>query len=142
MPGKKSKEPAAQTDNGASQTAENPAPSTDADVSQSQPASAQPEAETETGEKKPSVQQRQPDPGKMIIKVYSPYQVYFDDQAASISAVNDTGPFDILARHHRFLTLLSPCELVINADKGEEKIKISRGIMYVKEDRVTVFLDV
>ena len=82
------------------------------------------------------------DPGKMRIKVYSPYQVYFDDQATSISAKNDTGPFDILARHHRFLTLLIPCELVIAADKGEEKIKISRGIMYVKEDRVTVFLDV
>ena len=78
----------------------------------------------------------------MIIKVYSPYQVYFDDQATSISAINDTGPFDILPKHHRFLTLLSPCELVIAADKGEEKIKISRGIMYVKEDRVTVFLDV
>lgn len=82
------------------------------------------------------------DPGKMMIKVYSPYQVYFDDQATSISAINDTGPFDILPRHHRFLTLLNPCELIIAADKGEEKIKISRGIMYVKEDRVTVFLDV
>ncbi len=102
--------------------------------------SAPPPSESKEGEKKES--QRQPDAGKMMIKVYSPYQVYFDDQATSISAVNDTGPFDILARHHRFLTLLSPCELVIAADKGEEKIKISRGIMYVKEDRITVFLDV
>ena len=82
------------------------------------------------------------DPTKMEIKVYSPYQIYFDEQAYSISAVNDTGPFDILKGHHRFLTLLTPCELVIRADKGEEKIKISRGVMYVKEDRVTVFLDV
>lgn len=82
------------------------------------------------------------DPTMMQIKVYSPYQVYFDDLATSISAVNDTGPFDILKGHHRFLTLLVSCELVINAVKGEEKIKISHGIMYVKEDRVTVFLDV
>lgn len=82
------------------------------------------------------------DPTKMEVKVYSPYQVYFDEQAFSISAVNDTGPFDILKGHHRFLTLLLPCELVIHTDKGEEKIKISRGIMYVKEDKVTVFLDV
>lgn len=87
-------------------------------------------------------EQKPIDSGKMRIKVYSPYQVYFDDQATSISAKNDTGPFDILPRHHKFLTLLNPCELVIAADKGEEKIKISRGIMYVKEDRVTVFLDV
>lgn len=80
--------------------------------------------------------------GKMRIKVYSPYQVYFDNEATSISAVNDTGPFDILPQHHKFLTLLAPCELGIITSQGEEKIKISRGIMYVKEDRVTVFLDV
>lgn len=82
------------------------------------------------------------DPTMMKVKVYSPYQVYFNDEATSISAVNDTGPFDILKGHHRFLTLLVPCELMIIAKAGEEKIKISRGIMYVKEDRVTVFLDV
>ena len=98
---------------------------------------------TKVGEASAKKKEEKPiDPGKMRIKVYSPYQVYFDDQGTSISAVNDTGPFDILARHHRFLTLLIPCELVIVTDRGEEKIKISRGIMYVKEDRVTVFLDV
>jgi F0F1-type ATP synthase epsilon subunit len=82
------------------------------------------------------------DPDMMQIKVYSPYQVYFDEQAYSISAANDTGPFDILKGHHPFLTLVIPCELQIRAKKGEEKIKISRGVMYVKQDRVTVFLDV
>ena len=87
-------------------------------------------------------EEKQLDPRMMEIKVYSPYQVYFDEQAYSISAVNDTGPFDILKGHHRFLTLLVPCEMVIRAEKGEEKIKISRGVMYVKEDKVTVFLDV
>lgn len=97
---------------------------------------------TEVPKNEPKKELKQPDPGKMWIKVYSPYQFYFDEQAASISAINDTGPFDILPKHHKFLTLLNPCELVIAADKGEEKIKISRGIMYVKEDRVTVFLDV
>lgn len=93
-------------------------------------------------ESKVEKEQKPVDPGKMRVKIYSPYQVYYDDQATSISAVNDTGPFDILPQHHRFLTLLTPCELAIVAEKGEEKIKISRGIMYVKEDRVTVFLDV
>jgi len=80
--------------------------------------------------------------GKMRIKVYSPYQTYFNEEAQSITAKNETGPFDILAGHHRFMTLLIPCELGIVTDNGNEKIKISRGIMYVKEDRVTVFLDV
>lgn len=82
------------------------------------------------------------DPTLMHIKVYSPYQDYFDGVATSISAINDTGEFDILKGHHRFLTLLQPCELAIVTPKGDEKIKITRGVMYVKEDRVTVFLDV
>ena len=105
------------------------------DTTTKQPTNAEDDQKSET-EAKIS------DPTMMQIKVYSPYQVYFNDDAVSISAVNDTGPFDILKGHHRFLTLLDPCELVIEAKNGEEKIKISRGIMYVKEDRVTVFLDV
>ena len=76
------------------------------------------------------------------IKVYSPFKVYFQDVALSISAVNDTGPFDVLLGHHNFLTLLSPCELLIRQDDQEQRIRISRGIMHVKKDSVTVFLDV
>lgn len=80
--------------------------------------------------------------GKMMIKVYAPFRNYFEGPANSISAVNDTGPFDILRGHHKFLTLLSPCELDIRTDEGAEKVKIDKGIMFVLEDRVTVFLDV
>ena len=81
--------------------------------------------------------------GKMHIKVYAPFHNYFEGIAESISGVNATGPFDILKGHHKFMSLLSPCELEIR-ESGEitEKIKIDRGVMYVKEDRVTVFLDV
>lgn len=93
--------------------------------------------------KKPEKPEEKPPEGQMFIKVYSPFKSYFDALGTSISAINDTGEFDILAGHHRFLTLLSPCEIDIRVAEGEgEKIKIDRGIMYVKEDRVTVFLDV
>lgn len=80
--------------------------------------------------------------GKMMVKVYAPFRDYFEGLANSISAVNLTGPFDILPGHHRFLTLLSPCDIEIRTDEGSETVKIAKGIMYVKEDRVTVFLDV
>jgi F0F1-type ATP synthase epsilon subunit len=84
-----------------------------------------------------------PPKGQMFIKVYSPYKVYYDGLGTSISAENDTGPFDILVGHHRFLTLLSSCTIEVRVIEGEGKqIQIERGIMYVKQDRVTVFLDV
>jgi len=76
------------------------------------------------------------------IKVYSPFKVYFDQGGDSISAVNETGPFDILPRHHNFMTLINPCDLVVRHSGQEQRFRISRGIMHVKANQVIVFLDV
>ncbi len=79
----------------------------------------------------------------MRVKVYSPFNDYFEGQAFSISAENATGPFDILPTHHSFISLLNACEMVVRTvEKGEQRIKISGGIMHVKADQVIVFLDV
>lgn len=78
----------------------------------------------------------------MRLKVYSPFQTYFDDSGFSISASNSTGPFDILPHHHNFITLLDACELIIQTVQGEQRIRISGGLMHVKADNVIVFLDV
>ncbi len=80
--------------------------------------------------------------GQMHIKVYAPFKIYFDGMAKSISAVNDTGPFDILPKHHNFMTLLNAGDIIVRSESGEEKVSISHGIMHVKADRVVVFLDV
>lgn len=79
----------------------------------------------------------------MRVKVHSPFRDYYDAQAFSVSAENATGPFDILPLHHNFISLLNPCELMIRTvDKGDQRIRISGGIMHVKADQVIVFLDV
>lgn len=79
----------------------------------------------------------------MHIKVYSPFKTYFDEDGYSISADNATGPFDILPHHHNFMTLLNSGEMMIRPVRGtEQKIRISGGLMHVKADVVTVFLDV
>lgn len=78
----------------------------------------------------------------MHVKVYAPFKVYFDGVANSISATNDTGPFDVLSRHHNFMTLLSEGDIVVRTENGEEKIPIQRGIMHVKKNEIVVFLDV
>lgn len=81
-------------------------------------------------------------PKDLTVKLYSPYKVYFNDTAQSASALNQTGPFDILPGHHNFMTLLEKCEVVIRQNGQELKFKISRGIMHVKKNSVTIFLDV
>jgi F0F1-type ATP synthase epsilon subunit len=82
-------------------------------------------------------------PDALYIKVYSPYQVFYDGQAQSMSAENDTGPFDILPRHHNFMTLVNEGEIVIRSNEGEDKrIRISKGVLHVRSNKVTLFLDV
>lgn len=80
---------------------------------------------------------------KVQVKVYSAYQVYYDDEADSISAENDTGPFDILPKHHNFITLVNAGEVVIRKEgSGDKKICITKGVMHVRSNKVTLFLDV
>ena len=78
----------------------------------------------------------------MTVKVYAPFKVYFEGSARSVSAINATGPFDILPRHHNFLCMLVPCELKVQTLDGEKIIKINRALMHVKANHVTVFVDV
>jgi F0F1-type ATP synthase epsilon subunit len=83
------------------------------------------------------------DAGKQTlhVKIYSPYKTYFDEAANSISAVSRTGSFDILPKHHNFITLLEPCTVVVESTHGQVPLKISGGIMHVRHDEVIVFLD-
>lgn len=76
------------------------------------------------------------------VKVYSPFRVYYDGEANSVSAVNLTGPFDVLPGHKNFMSLLTEGDIVVRSNKGEERIKTDRGVMHVRRNRVTVFLDV
>jgi F0F1-type ATP synthase epsilon subunit len=79
----------------------------------------------------------------MAVKVYAPFKIYFEGDAVSLTAVNETGPFDILPHHHNFLCMLVPCNLVIKTSEGDTKtIKIARALMHVKAEKVTVFVDV
>lgn len=78
----------------------------------------------------------------MLVKVYSPFENYFDEPAYSISAENHTGPFDILPKHHNFMTLVSACDMKIVAPTGEKTIRINRAVMHVKADEIVVFLGV
>lgn len=101
------------------------------------PATTQPEAEKAKVATDPKTGQE-----LTHVKLYSPYQTYYNDEAFSVSAINQTGPFDILPRHHNFMTLLSAGEIIIRAPSGERRVKIARAVMHVKQNKVTIFLDV
>ena len=79
----------------------------------------------------------------MKVKVYAPFRTYFDGSAKSVSAVNATGPFDILPKHKNFISLLSPGTLTVRIpERPDFEMEIEQALIHVKLDLVTVFLDV
>jgi F0F1-type ATP synthase epsilon subunit len=78
----------------------------------------------------------------VAVKVYAPFKIYFEGEAYSLSAVNATGPFDVLPKHHNFLCMLVPCTLTIQSPKGPQSIKVNRALLHVKANKVVVFMDV
>lgn len=83
-----------------------------------------------------------PNDNAMDVKVYAPFQVYFEGRATSVSATNETGPFDILPGHHNFICMLEPGSIKVAGLKGDKTIKVHRAVMHVKADKVVVFMDV
>lgn len=96
-------------------------------------------AESSESAEQPRVDSDKP---TMAVKVYAPFKIYFEGDAYSLSAVNATGPFDILPHHRNFLCMLVPCDLTVQTLHGPQTIKISRALMHVKADRIAVFVDV
>ena len=76
------------------------------------------------------------------IRIISPYQTYYEGEAVSVSAANRTGPFDILAGHINFFSLLTGGTIVLNTGFQRLEFQIARGIIRVDHDQVTLFADV
>jgi len=76
------------------------------------------------------------------VRILSPYQTYYEGEAVSLSAANRTGPFDILAGHINFFSLLTGGTVVLNTGFQRLEFEIARGIIRVNRDEVTLFADV
>ena len=79
---------------------------------------------------------------KLKVKLFSPFQVYYQGEAVSVSAVNDVGPFDILAGHSNFFSLLTEGEVIINTGYQNVKVTIPNGVVRVSNNMVTLFVNI
>jgi F0F1-type ATP synthase epsilon subunit len=74
------------------------------------------------------------------VKVVSPSQIYYEGSAETISAINKVGPFDILADHANFFSLLTEGDIVINTGGQQLHFPIRHGIVKVTNNVVTLFI--
>jgi F0F1-type ATP synthase epsilon subunit len=82
------------------------------------------------------------DKNRFKVKIFSPYQVYYQGEAVSLSAANRTGPFDVLAGHINFFSLLTGGTVSLNTGFQKLEFPIARGIIRVTRNEVTLFADV
>jgi hypothetical protein len=83
-----------------------------------------------------------PTPERLTVKIFSPYQVFYQGSAVSVTANNKTGPFDILFNHSNFFSLLPPGVIKVNTGFETIDIEVNSGILRVAQNTVTLFANV
>lgn len=80
-------------------------------------------------------------PGAALrVKVIAPTETFYDGPAVSVSAINNVGPFDILANHANFFSLLTQGNVVVNTGIQNLSFPIYQGIIKVTDNQVTLFV--
>lgn len=74
------------------------------------------------------------------INVRSRTDVFFNGKARSISSVNESGPFDVLAMHANFITVIQKTLKIETEENGVREFGIDSGVMRVSENKVDVYL--
>ncbi len=87
---------------------------------------------------------KQPISTSLTVIARSPFHVYYEGEATSLSAFNKVGPFDVLPGHADFFSMLVPCEVAIDNGKDKEPItfEIRNGILTVRDDQVMLFANI
>jgi F0F1-type ATP synthase epsilon subunit len=74
------------------------------------------------------------------VKIFSPYHTFYKGPAKSLSALNSTGPFDVLSGHINFFSVLKEGNVVVDTGAEPKEIPISHGIIHVRRNQVTLFV--
>lgn len=74
------------------------------------------------------------------VKIIAPTETFYDGPAVSVSAVNKVGPFDVLANHANFFSLLTQGNVVVNTGRQSLTFPIFHGIVKVTNNIVTLFV--
>ncbi|HXH27215.1 MAG TPA: hypothetical protein VNG90_04930 [Candidatus Acidoferrum sp.] len=81
-------------------------------------------------------------PLKLHVKILSPTQTLYDSLAVSVSAINEVGPFDILADHANFFSMLTTGDVIVNNNIQNFTFHVTKGIIKVTNNTVICFVDI
>ena len=68
-------------------------------------------------------------------------KVLYNGQAYAVSAINDKGPFDILAQHENFISLIRDKVIIHTDAKEKQEIQIENGILRVSKNKIYIHVN-
>jgi F0F1-type ATP synthase epsilon subunit len=76
------------------------------------------------------------------VKIFSPFEIFYEGPANSLSGITRTGPFDVLYDHTNFIGLLLAGNVVVQTPFGRRSYKLNRGVLKVHNNYVVVFANI
>jgi F0F1-type ATP synthase epsilon subunit len=68
-------------------------------------------------------------------------KIIYSGPVFALTSVNDKGPFDILAEHENFISLIKEKVIVRTSPKEKNEIQITNGILRVHGNKVFVYVN-
>lgn len=76
------------------------------------------------------------------VKVMTPQQLLFDGEVFAVSSKNSEGPFDILAGHANFITIIKGQPITLTKqDHSKTTFNFSQAIIYNSNSLVSIYAE-
>lgn len=82
------------------------------------------------------------DESTLTVRILTPTNRAYDGPAVSVSAKNEEGPFDVLAGHANFFSLISGPDVTVDTGIQKLVIPLEQGLLKVRNNTVTLFADI
>jgi len=77
----------------------------------------------------------------LTVVVRNKDKILYSGQAYAVTAVNEKGPFDVLAEHENFISLIKDKVIIRATPKESMEIQIENGIARVYRDKVYIYVN-
>ena len=80
-------------------------------------------------------------PSVLTVIVRNKDKILYNGQAYAVSAIDDKGPFDVLAQHENFIAIIKEKVIIHTTPKEIQEIQIENGLVRVHEDKVYIYIN-
>ena len=77
----------------------------------------------------------------MIVEIYTPDQLIFQGEAASVTVPGTLGSFEVLKDHAPIISTLEDGKVTVRTSQETQTFAIKGGVVEVKENKVVVLAE-